>query len=304
LTSKKFHLLTEATSLKEKVELLKKECEDLQEQSDCTSLNNLLEHLTRKLLSKEQELQNLKQERSSIHNQSQNMSHYGFGDESRANIQSNAMDVSAISQIQDMEKIFKELESVKMVLEHEVDNEETEEEEEDSGPHRRKNLNQNKSFSHFGHGGRKSDIDKKSTARDAPVIESQIKVEVQQLLAQRSKILNDIAQFNKEFSDSDLTSEMRSYYKGIRALMDEKLSATEKKLQNLDKFLSWAHKLNEDGSARHERNYEKLNKTIMGDRDQNTEKFTSEDPVERIKALVNAKRQNRHSSGNRSTIDG
>lgn len=202
--------MTEATSLKEKVELLKKECEDLQEQSDCTSLNNLLEHLTRKLISKEQELQNLKQERSSFHNQSQNLSHYGgFGDESKANIQPSQMDVSAISQHQDMEKIFKELESVKMVLEHEVDNEEPEEEEEeDSGPHRKKNLNQNKSFSHFGHGGRRSEVDKKSTARDAPVIESQIKVEVQQLLAQRSKILNDIAQFNKEFSDSDLTSEM------------------------------------------------------------------------------------------------
>ena len=169
--------MTEATSLKEKVELLKKECEDLQEQSDCTSLNNLLEHLTRKLISKEQELQNLKQERSSIHNQSQNLSHYGgFGDESKANIQPSAMDVSAISQHQDMEKIFKELESVKMVLEHEVDNEETEEEEEDSGPRRQRNINQNKSFSHFGHGGKRSEVDKKSTARDAPVIESQIKV--------------------------------------------------------------------------------------------------------------------------------
>lgn len=56
------------------------------------------------------------------------------------------------------------------------------------------------------------------------------------------------------------------------------------------KFLSWAHKLNEDGSARHTTStYEKLNKTIMGDRDQNTsstiEKFTSEDPVEVILEL-------------------
>jgi len=204
LTSKKFNLLTEATSLKEKVDLLKKECDDLQEQTDCTSLNNLLEHLTRKLIAKEQELQNLKQEKSLVINQSHNLSHYGFADESKGNIQPSQMDISAVSQNHEMEKIFKELESVKMVLENDVDEDENEEEE---AGHRRRNLNQNKSFSHFGQGSRKVDFEKKAT-REAPVIESQIKTEVQQLLASRSKIQNDIAQFDKEFGDSELNSEM------------------------------------------------------------------------------------------------
>lgn len=204
LTSKKFNLLTEATSLKEKVDLLKKECDDLQEQTDCTSLNNLLEHLTRKLIAKEQELQSLKQEKNLATNQSHNLSHYGLVDESKSNIQPSQMDISAVSQNHEMEKIFKELESVKMVLENDVDDEESEEEE----GLRRRNLNQNKSFSYFGQGSRKIDFEKKVPARDVPVIESQLKTEVQQLLASRSKIQNDIAQFDKEFGNSELNSEM------------------------------------------------------------------------------------------------
>jgi len=206
LTSKKFNLLTEATSLKEKVDLLKKECDDLQEQTDCTSLNNLLEHLTRKLIAKEQELQNLKQEKNLATNQSHNLSHYGLIDESKGNIQPSQMDISTVSQNHEMEKIFKELETVKMVLENDVDDEENEEEE---AGHRRRNLNQNKSFSHFGQGSRKVDFDKSiSQSREAPIIENQLKTEVHQLLASRTKIQNDIAQFDKEFGHSELNSEM------------------------------------------------------------------------------------------------
>lgn len=196
-------MLTEVTSLNEKVELLKKECEDLEEQSDCTSLNSLLEHLTKKLLAKEKELQVLKQEKNAPVNQSHNISHYGLTDESKYGLQ--PMDISAMSQNKDMEKIFKELESVKMVLEHDVDDEEREEPIE---TYKKGNINQNRSFSHYVPPGKKEFLEKKMTPREVPNIEKQIRDEVHELIASRTKIQNDIAQFNKEFSQADLNSEM------------------------------------------------------------------------------------------------
>lgn len=85
----------------------------------------------------------------------------------------------------------------------------------------------------------------------------------------------------------------------------------------ISKFLSWTQKLNED-NPRSSINFEKLNKTIMGDRDQNAEDSMMEDTIEvnifsnfkdvyyikRMKSIVNGKRINRHSSVNRTTIDG
>ena len=189
------------------MELLKKECDDLQDQTDCTSLNNLLDNLTKKLSAKEYELQNLKQEKNMTVNQSYNISsHYGMMDESRCGVQTSQMDSSVVLQNNDIEKICKELESVKMVLENETEAGNEEEEEENAV--RGRGSTQNKSFSYFGQAEQRRSFDIKTTARDAPDIEKQIKLEVQQLMAMRTKIRNDQVQFNREFEQAELNPEM------------------------------------------------------------------------------------------------
>ena len=44
--------------------------------------------------------------------------------------------------------------------------------------------------------------------------------------------------------------------------------------------MSWAHKLNEDNGSRQASAYEKLNKTIMVDRDTNAEEYGGNHPID------------------------
>jgi len=164
-------------------------------------LNNLFEHLTKKLHAKENELKALQEDkRVSI----QNSSHFStINQEGRGTYDSTHGEALSQYGANDIEKIVKELESLKQELKQEKESER------EIGQENRKPLNQNNSFSHFTtHEKISTSKSKPSNPKQMPDIEKQIRNEIQTLIANKAKFQKDIVEFDKEFSNTDLNSDM------------------------------------------------------------------------------------------------
>jgi len=118
-TNAKYGLSVELATLNAKLEALKKECADLEIQSNCESLNNLLDYLTKKLSSKEQELKNLQQEKS-FHKTAVNFSNLSVVENNSRNINESTNDISVMQNKIELDRVFEELENLKIEITNEM----------------------------------------------------------------------------------------------------------------------------------------------------------------------------------------